>query len=155
MHLAMQSVLSFLSFTTEVEDDYSDGYIPTLDLQVKMLPDGRIIYKFFKKPMANQHCVMAQAALPEQTKIAVLVQEIVRRNLNTSELEEQKVRDHIMTKFNKTMEISGYDLRQRQEIMTRGLRAYEKLRELARLGRRPLHRRGKDTLKLRFKKKPS
>ena len=37
LHKAKQSVLSFLSFTTETEDEYDNGYIPTLDLQVKML----------------------------------------------------------------------------------------------------------------------
>ena len=42
LHKAMQLVLSFLSFTTETEDKYDNGYIPTLDLQT---------YKFFKKLM--------------------------------------------------------------------------------------------------------
>ena len=58
-----------------------------------------------------------------------------------------------MTDFDKTMTESGYMKTQRLEIMTRGLRGYEKLRELDRTGKRPLHRRGKDTINTRFKKK--
>ena len=82
----MQSVLSFLSFTTETEAEYANGYIPTLDLQVKMLKSGILVYKFFKKPMVNKLCVMVTAAFYKETKTAVLSQEIVRRMFNTSEL---------------------------------------------------------------------
>ena len=143
----MQSILSFLSFTTEVEEEYPSGYIPTLDLQVKMLKDGRLTYQFYKKPMVNIHCVMEKAALAEQTKYAVLSQEIIRRMLNTSELEPQIVRDKILEEFNGTMTTSGYEETQRRDIMTRGLKGYEKLRRLDKEGKRPLHRRGVDTIK--------
>merc|ERR1712106_870353 len=51
------------------------------------------------------------------------------------------------------MERSGYSKSQRGEIMDRGLRGYEKLRRLDREGKRPLHRRGVDTLHTRFRKK--
>ena len=153
IHKAMQSILSFLTFTTEVEDEYPSGYIPTLDLQVKMLEDGRITYQFYKKPIANIHCAMEKAALSEQTKYAVLAQEIIRRIFNTSELENQEVRNTILEDFDRTMEISGYSGKQRGEIMDRGLRGYEKLRRLDKEGKRPLHRTGTDTLTTRFRKK--
>ena len=42
---------------------------------------------------------------------------------------------------------------QRTNIFNRGLKGYENLRMLDRAGKRPLHRRGKDTLKARYRQK--
>ena len=99
----MQSVYSFLEFTTEVEEEYPGGYIPTLDFQMKMNKRGHITYKFFKKEMSNKYCVMAKAALSDDTKLAVLSQEVVRRMLTTSEDDSQEVRDNILNDFNRML----------------------------------------------------
>ena len=42
---AMNSIFGFLTFTTEVQSDFPDEYIPTLDLSMRMTKEGRIIYK--------------------------------------------------------------------------------------------------------------
>ena len=46
---------------------------------------GRILYKFFSKPMAKKTLIMKNSALGENSKIASLTQEVVRRSKNTSE----------------------------------------------------------------------
>ena len=73
--------------------------------------------------------------------------------LNTSELETQEVRNTILIDFNGTLTVSGYNELQRTNIFNRGLKGYENLRMLDRAGKTPLHRRGKDTLKARFRQK--
>ena len=45
--------------------------------------DGRILYKFFEKPMASPVLLQAESAMDERTKMAILTQEGVRRLLNT------------------------------------------------------------------------
>ena len=42
-------VFSFLNLTIEleVEEDFPEGYLPTLDIQVKILDTGRATYKCF------------------------------------------------------------------------------------------------------------
>ena len=85
---------------------------------------------------------MSRAAIAEDTKTAVLSQEVVRRMLNTSEKEPQEVRNKILEDFCDMLERSGYKENVRQRILTRGLRGYENLRSLDRRGIRPLHRSG-------------
>ena len=52
----MNSILDFLEFTTETEQDYKEtgGWIPTLDFNIKMLDNGEIVYKFFRKTNSSQ-----------------------------------------------------------------------------------------------------
>ena len=42
---------SYLTFTSEVENNYSWRYMPTLNLQIRMIEIGQITDKFFKKEM--------------------------------------------------------------------------------------------------------
>ena len=44
---SMNQVFNFLNFTIELEEDFHEGYLPTLDIQVKVLDTGRATYKYF------------------------------------------------------------------------------------------------------------
>ena len=86
----MNSVYTFINFTTEVEEDYEDQYMPTLYLKIRMMEDTKqITYRFFEKEMANPQCINRHSAMSYQSRQSVLSQEILRRMLNTSEEESQ------------------------------------------------------------------
>ena len=99
--------------------------------------------------MANERCLDQQSAISEQTKKAILSQEVVRRMMNMCEHEKQGVRDEILDKFDRRMTISGYDMPDRKEVMRRGLISYEKIREASQRGERSIHRRGRSTVSKR------
>ena len=88
-------VFSFLKFTIELEEDFEEGYLPTLDIQIRVLEDGTTTYKYFEKPTNSNVMIQRRAALGESSKVSTLVQEIIRRMVNTSELESQTVRNEI------------------------------------------------------------
>ena len=71
----MNGILGFLKFTTETEDDYEDGYIPTLDMSMRMMNDSTLTYKFYEKPMGSKLCVGNNIAMSEQAKELILSQE--------------------------------------------------------------------------------
>ena len=81
---SLNDMVDFLKFTTECEKDFSNGFLPTLDTQTKVMDDGQILFKFYSKPMANNITIQWGTALPKNTIFASLRQELVRRMLNSS-----------------------------------------------------------------------
>ena len=42
--------LDFIDFTTEVEDEYEDKYMPTLDMKVRLdQKSGLVTYRYYQK----------------------------------------------------------------------------------------------------------
>ena len=80
----LESVHPELKFEMETVEDFDSQTLPTLDFQC-WVERGRILYKFFSKPMAKKTLIMKNSALGENSKIASLSQEVVRRSKNTSE----------------------------------------------------------------------
>ena len=60
---AMQGLTKCLSFTVETEEDFSDGWLPTLDLKLRVNDDNQVEYSFFAKPTASDRCLQATTAL--------------------------------------------------------------------------------------------
>ena len=148
----LNSIFSFLEFTTEMQTEYQDGYMPTLDLKARLDSQNKISFQFFEKPTTSRYCVMQGSAMGEQSKVSILTQEVNRRLLNTSETEPQTVRDNILNEFANKMEVSGYSQEQRRHIMRRGIIRYETLQNLEMNGTRRLHRPSKSTLEERIRK---
>ena len=86
-------------------------------------------------------------------KKATLSQEVVRRMANTDEEQPQQLRNEILEKFTIKMKCSGYNFKQRSEIIISGLKGYERKLKRAAEGKQELHREGKATLGARSKKK--
>ena len=149
----LNSIFSFLKFTTELQEDYDDRYMPTLDFKARLKEDKKVTHQFFEKPTTSKYCVMAQSAMGDQAKIDILTQEVNRRLLNTSEDEDQEVRDGILNTFEEKLATSGYKEDVRRQIMKRGVIRYESLRILDKTGRRRLHRPAYSTREERERKK--
>ena len=64
-----QSIHPELKFEMETAEDFDSQTLPTLDFQC-WVERGRILYKFFSKPMAKKTLIMKNSALGENSKIA-------------------------------------------------------------------------------------
>ena len=82
----MSSILAEFQFTTEMEHDFEDNCIPTLDTSMRMEPDGSISYKFFKKSVASPFVMMEKAAISCNSQNSSMAMEVLRRLRNTSEV---------------------------------------------------------------------
>ena len=58
----MNDVFDFMNFTTEIGEDFPDGKVPSLDINI-WVEEGRILYEFFEKLMATNLMVEADSAL--------------------------------------------------------------------------------------------
>ena len=69
-----ESVHKELKFEMETCEDFESMTLPTLDYQC-WLEEGKLLYKFFTKPMAKKTVIMKSWALGENIKVAALTQE--------------------------------------------------------------------------------
>ena len=176
---AMNSIFPNIQFTLEIPEDFPEGRLPTLDfkcwiegetekisskenqaeVQIEARQEdvkswrSRILYCFFEKDMNSPFCILEKSALPENTKFSSLSQDLVRRMLNTSERISQQERNNVIENFVKKLTISGYRKDQVKNIVEAGLRGYQNKLERARKNGEMLHRSGKSTENLRYKKK--
>ena len=126
----LESVHPELRFEMETAEDFESRTLPTLDFQC-WVEGGRILYKFFSKPMAKKTQIMKTSALGENSKIASLTQEVVRRSKNTCEEVSIEERVTILNEYHRRLELSQYSLEASRRIMVAGLRGYERIRDKA------------------------
>ena len=81
----MNSILPFLNFTVECQSDFEDYKLPTLDFKLWVGKDNEVLYTYFEKPTSSNQVIHRESAIPENTKMSTLNNEMVRMMLNTSE----------------------------------------------------------------------
>ena len=149
----MSGVHNYLKMTMETEDDFPDGGLPTLDINLWVKEDHMIMYTFYEKPMSTNQVLHKDTAMPENTKVASLTQDLVRRMKNTSELVDQEERNKVVDNYAQKLANSGYGKEQIKKIIIAGLMGYERrIRESKRTGK-PLHMGAKDSKEGRRRKK--
>ena len=80
----MQGILPFLKFTTEVGEDFCDGWLPTLDVSLWVDEEtSEVKWKFYEKPTASATTVQNKSAMGGVIKTQILANDLVRRLLNT------------------------------------------------------------------------
>ena len=136
----------------ETAEDFDSLTLPTLDFQC-WVRDGRVLYKFFSKPMAKKTLIMKTSALGENSKIASLTQEVVRRSKNTSEEVSIEERVAILNEYHQRLELSQYSLDASRKIMVAGLQGYERIREKAAKTRGNINRSEEEGAAGRHRKK--
>ena len=67
----MNDVLPFLNFTIELGEDFVDGKLPSLDINI-WVEGGQILYEFFEKTMSTNLMVEAGSALSREVQLATL-----------------------------------------------------------------------------------
>jgi hypothetical protein len=129
-----------IKWTVDVPSNYAHKRMPMLDLQVGM-EDGEVVYEFFEKKMNTPYCIPARSAHSWSTKRSTLVQEGVRRMLNTSRNSSLMVRKDVMERWDLKMRYSGYTYRFREAVIAAALGIYkDKIKEDSKEGGRPLYR---------------
>ena len=114
--------------------------MPILDLQVRVSSDD-VEYKFYKKAIITPYLILSRSALPTKIKWASLVQEGVRRLLNTRrQLDWDTIKADILTEFSWALKISGYSEKFRLDVIQAAIVTYERRCARADAGLAPLHR---------------
>ena len=155
---AMNSVYSFLKFTVETEEDFENRRLPTLDCELWMEPiEGqkrqKINFSFFQKSMKTPYCVMKESAMSQSQKIAILLNDLIRRLSNCSETVEDSEKVGIIDDYIETLSVSGYGEKEVKEIIESGLTGFVRKVERLRKAGVPFHRPAAKTLQSRIKKK--
>ena len=80
MEGTMQEVFEFLKFTTEIGEDFRDGWLPTLDVSLRVEERScKVAWKFFEKPTTSRTTVQRRSAMGGQVKSQILANDLVRR----------------------------------------------------------------------------
>ena len=64
---SMNSVLSFLNFTSEIHEDFQENKLPSRDTNV-WIGAMAILFEHYSKPMSTNLVVQARSALSEEVK---------------------------------------------------------------------------------------
>lgn len=148
------SIDEMIKFTVDSTSNYDDKMIPILDLKVGLSPTGFIEHKFYEKPLKNQNVILANSALSWPQKKNIMVQEALRRLLNTNTGPEAQ--SAILSNFMLKLKRSGYNAKFRQNVVLQAKNKYKKIFENDLLGIRPIYRTGlqikEDKIKCKNKK---
>ena len=122
---SFNDVMKFLRFTAESAEDFENKYLPTLDVQLKVLRDGKITFKHFSKPMINNIVLQKGTALSKNTVFSSLRQDLVRRLLNTSEEEGKTTKLGIIEDFIQLLRNSGHQYAFIKSIILQAVTKYD------------------------------
>ena len=138
----------------ETGDDFGDGWLPTLDTNLKVTSGNMIMYKHFEKPMNSNVTLQMDTAMGEDPKMKCLANDLIRRLSNTCERLDNEERIKVVDDYSQKLINSGYAIKQVRRIILSGLKGYERiLRESKKDGGRNLHRSAKESSHGRGKKK--
>ena len=113
--------------------------MPILDLQCTVR-ENKILFKFFKKPMANPILMTKSSAMPFQVKRASLAQEALRRLRNTSRSLPWSEAASILSEYSHKLMLSGWSAADRYDFISAGLAGYRNQCERSDSGEVPLYR---------------
>ena len=153
----IQQVANNLDPTIKVTFDApslnADKRVPILDVKANINDKGKIEYIFYKKPMASRLGTLKSSAYSMRNKITILTQECFRRLHNTSESVSDDKKVEILNEFMIDLKLSGYNEKERKNILTCGINTYNKLRNKETLGIRSFYRSYEEQKKYRHDKK--
>ena len=103
----MNSIIYFLNLTIEIEDDFEEKKLPTLDVKI-WYQENKVMHEHFEKEMKTNLVLEQRSALNENTKVSSLSHEVVRLLLNCSEELDNTRRLEHLEKFTTKLSTSGY-----------------------------------------------
>ena len=121
---SLKDVVKYLRFTTETCEDYESGWLPTLDTSLQVDLNNHIKFKFFEKPVGPGRLIQKKTAMPENSKVQIISNEMIRRLLNSGEdLQEEKYIE-IVDSYAQKLVNSGYGINQVRRMLISGIRGY-------------------------------
>ena len=119
------SIYDFMQVTIDCPSQHQSGFMPVLDIQVKM-NNNKIIHKFYKKPFSSNKVIMAKSALPTNVKKASLTEGVIRRLRYTDRSLPWSEVAEILSIYSNELRLSGYDQNFRAEIIQAGLKGFRR-----------------------------
>ena len=122
---SMKVVENFLDFTAEIGDDFQDGWLPTLDVSLKVdHQTNQVLFRFYEKETTNKRTVQRQTAMNENCKIQVVSNDLVRRLQNTCETLGAEEYTKVVDQYARKLLTSGYSLEQCRRIIVAGIKNF-------------------------------
>ena len=150
-----------IQLTMDVPSTNSDGKLPVLDLKmwIEVREGARgekyeeVLYEYYEKEMVSKRVINKDSALPERVKCTTLAQEVIRMMRNTSEIIREERKREQLTKFAVKLKNSGYNERNRREILLAGIKGFERILTDVKKGKRSLNRDRKENMEVRMLRK--
>ena len=152
---SMKGVESYLEFTVESGMDYEDGWLPTLDTNLRVEPNNQVAYKYFEKPTTTNTTIRVESAMAENPKIQTLTQDLVRRLFTTKEDLHHSLKARIINEYTQKILNGGFSKEQTRRIVVAGIKGYyAKLRRRRKGGGGTrIHQTAQESSSGRYKKK--
>ena len=148
----MEGVEAFLKFTYETCDDF-DGWLPTLDMCMRVSENNIVEYNYYEKPTSSVRTVQMNTAMNENSKMQIISNDMVRRLKNTMEELGAPFKGAIVDQYAKKLLRSGYSLEQTRKVLKNGIKGYENRRRSRLSKGLPLRSTGKMSRGSRYRKK--
>ena len=130
---SFDGIFECLNFTTETQNDFKQGTLPTLDVQTKTSPEGTIDFRHFTKEMASNILLEANTALSKSTIFSALRQDLIRRLLNTRRETDWSTRINIIEEYTQLLANSGHKYSFAKAVILQAITKYEFMVERANL----------------------
>ena len=122
----LNHVEDFLKFTIESEEDFSDGWLPTLDTCLRVNKEtNQIEFNFYEKKEASKKTVQKNTAMEENAKLKIVSNDLMRRLYNTMEEIDQAEKWKILDQYSQKLLDSGYPIEQVRKIIINGIKGHE------------------------------
>ena len=150
---SMQGLTKCLSFTVETCEDFPNGWLPTLDFQIRITESNVIEYSFFEKPTSPNRCLQADTALNQNSLMRSLSNEVGRRLDSFSETVALRERVAALDKFSQKLLNSGHSVGTVRKILVNGITGYQRKVSRCKAAGTPIHRSSNQSAASRRTKK--
>ena len=133
------SISPFIKLTVDYPSLHQDGYMPILDLKVRV-EENKVKHIFMKKEVSNPLLMLKDSAMPMKVKRNSLAQEGIRRLRNCSRDLPWEIKADILSEFSHKLMLSGYDEKFRLDIIQSAITGFERQCQRADNGGTPLYR---------------
>jgi hypothetical protein len=121
------SVCGYTSFKVDYPSAHSSGWMPLLDIQIRVNSDNSVDWTFYRKEVSSPYTILNTSALPGRVKRVSLVQEGLRRLRNTRPSLVAGQQKQLMEDLADMMMISGYPEKFRAGVIRSAVVGYERL----------------------------
>ena len=150
---SMKGLTECLKFTVETSEEFSDGWLPTLDFKLRGNSNNIIEYAFYEKPTTSDKCLQSDTALNHNCMIKSLSNEFERRLDKFSSTVVLNERVEALDSFSQKMISSGPTVQAARNIPVNGIKSHLRRVERSREQGTHLHRSAADSAPKRRKKK--
>ena len=139
MELA-NTICPYLQMEVDFPSRNPTGWMPILNLQVRMADDNTVDFKWYGKPMSSPFSILNRSAMPPSVKRITLVQMGVTMLRNTRPELHNELKVPMMEQLATKMMISGYPADFRRGVIESAVKCYEGQLAASVSGEKPLYR---------------